>query len=135
MDQNTAPQPTQGTGRRKNATARVKILPGNGTVMVNDRALDEFFHGLERHKKIALKPLTSFPASNGYDFFVIVAGGGITGQAGAISHGIARALLKLDPALKQNLRKEGLLTRDSRMVERKKSGRPKARKRFQFSKR
>jgi small subunit ribosomal protein S9 len=125
----------RGTGRRKNAIARVVVVPGSGKVSVNEKTIDEFFGGLERHKKTALKPLEVFTATASHDYFVTVTGGGVTGQAGAISHGIARALLNVDPALKQNLRKEGLLTRDPRMVERKKSGRPKARKRFQFSKR
>ncbi len=123
------------TGRRKNATARVIVIEGSGRVIVNDRPLEEFFNGLERHQKTALKPLEVAPSSKGYDFLVNVAGGGVTGQAGAIRHCLARALKSMDPALKQGLRKEGLLTRDPRMVERKKPGRPKARKRFQFSKR
>lgn len=135
MDQNTAAQPAQGTGRRKNAIARVQVVPGSGKVIVNGKTINEFFGGLERHIKIALQPVTAFTGSSSYDFYVNANGGGVTGQAGAISHGIARALVRLDSALKQTMRKEGLLTRDSRMVERKKSGRPKARKRFQFSKR
>lgn len=135
MADNTTAQQFQGTGRRKNAIARVNVVPGSGKVIVNGKTLNEFFGGLERHIKIALQPVTTFTGSNGYDFYVNASGGGVTGQAGAISHGIARALVSLDPALKQPMRKGGLLTRDSRMVERKKSGRPKARKRFQFSKR
>lgn len=134
MNQNIV-QNALGTGRRKNASARIKIIPGNGKIVINDRTVDEYFSGLERHKKIAIKPLEVFSSSNGYDFYINVFGGGITGQAGAISHGLARALVNLEPTLKQNMRKEGLLTRDPRMVERKKPGRPKARKRFQFSKR
>ena len=123
------------TGRRKNAIARVTVIEGSGKVIVNKRPLQEFFNGLERHQKNALKPLEIFPSATSHDFLVCVTGGGVTGQAGAIRHCLARALLKMDPALKQSLRKEGLLTRDPRMVERKKSGQPKARKRFQFSKR
>jgi len=133
MEQNTSL--IWSTGRRKNAIARVRLLPGNGQVVVNDRAFEEYFGGLERHKKLALKPLALFPSSKSYDFDIIVNGGGVTGQAGAISHCLARAIIKVDPALRPGLKKEGLLTRDSRMVERKKSGQPKARKRFQFSKR
>lgn len=97
--------------------------------------MEDYFGGLGRHKKLALKPLTLFPSYKDYDFDIIVNGGGITGQAGAISHCLARAIIKTDPALRPSLKKEGLLTRDPRMVERKKSGQPKARKRFQFSKR
>jgi small subunit ribosomal protein S9 len=136
MNQNASQTNFTGTGRRKNAVARIAILPGSGRVIVNAKTIDEFFGGLERHKKVAMKPIEVFTAGKtSYDYVANVNGGGVTGQAGAISQGIARALLKLDPALKQALRKEGLLTRDSRMVERKKPGRPKARKRFQFSKR
>lgn len=125
----------QGTGRRKNATARVQMIPGNGKIIINGKPVEEFFRGLERHKKQALKPLDVYTAANSYDFLVTASGGGITGQAGAVKHGIARAILKMDPTAKSLLRKEDLLTRDPRMVERKKPGRPKARKRFQYSKR
>ncbi|MFC1501116.1 30S ribosomal protein S9 [Elusimicrobiota bacterium] len=135
MSQKSTSQAIQGTGRRKNAVARVEMHEGTGKVFINRKTIDDYFGGLDRQKKQALKPITLLSSGNGYDFFVNVSGGGITGQAGAISHGIARAILKSDPSLKQNLRKEGLLTRDSRMVERKKPGRPKARKRFQYSKR
>jgi small subunit ribosomal protein S9 len=123
-------------GRRKNAIARAMVSEGgNGRVIVNDKPLEEYFRGLERHQKIATKPLELIPAATSYDFYVNVVGGGISGQAGAISHCIARTILSLDETTKPLLRKEGLLTRDPRMVERKKPGRPKARKRFQFSKR
>jgi len=122
-------------GRRKNAIARVMTSKGNGKIVVNDKSVDEYFSGLERHKKIALKPFEFWPGMKDFDYYINVNGGGITGQAGAVSHSIARAILELDPTLKDTLKKEGLLTRDSRMVERKKPGRPKARKRFQFSKR
>jgi small subunit ribosomal protein S9 len=128
-----------GVGRRKKAVARIKVLECNrgdsGKVTVNDKNLDEYFGGLERLKKLALKPFIVWNVKKGYDFYVSISGGGLSGQAGAISHGLARAILSLDEASKAILKKEGLLTRDSRMVERKKSGRPKARKRFQFSKR
>lgn len=135
MNQNSAVSANTGTGRRKNASARVIIVEGSGKVIVNEKSLDEYFGGLERHKKQAIKPIEIFASGSSYDYYVNVTGGGVTGQSGAIRHGIARALLKLNPALKQNLKKEGLLTRDDRMVERKKPGRPKARRRFQFSKR
>ncbi|MDR3330775.1 MAG: 30S ribosomal protein S9 [Endomicrobium sp.] len=122
-------------GRRKNAVARIRISNGNGKVMINDRTIDEYFGGLERLKKIAMKPMNVWEGVKGYDFCVTVCGGGVSGQAGAISHSLARAVLDLNGQSKAMLKKEGLLTRDSRMVERKKPGRPKARKRFQFSKR
>jgi small subunit ribosomal protein S9 len=125
----------RGTGRRKDASARVQMVPGSGKITINGKPLDDYFHGLDRHKKQVLKPLEVYAASNQYDYLVTATGGGITGQAGAVRHGIARAILQLDPTTKQVLRKEELLTRDPRMVERKKSGQPKARKRFQFSKR
>jgi small subunit ribosomal protein S9 len=123
------------TGRRKNAIARVSASNGSGKIVINDKTLDEYFGGLERLKKIALEPMSVWEGIAGYDFYVNVNGGGVSGQAGAISHSLARAILKLNEASKAALKKEGLLTRDSRMVERKKPGRPKARKRFQFSKR
>jgi small subunit ribosomal protein S9 len=123
------------TGRRKNAIARVSASNGSGKIVVNDKTLDEYFGGLERLKKIALEPMSVWDGTESYDFYVNVNGGGVSGQAGAISHSLARAILKLNEASKTALKKEGLLTRDSRMVERKKPGRPKARKRFQFSKR
>jgi small subunit ribosomal protein S9 len=122
-------------GRRKNAVARAKISDGSGKIVVNDKTMDEYFGGLERLKKLALKPLEVWEGMKSYDVYVNVGGGGISGQAGAISHSLARAILQLNESSRAVLKKEGLLTRDSRMVERKKSGRPKARKRFQFSKR
>ncbi|MDR3281924.1 MAG: 30S ribosomal protein S9 [Endomicrobium sp.] len=126
-----------GVGRRKKAVARVRVLEcsGDSKVTVNDKTLDEYFGGLERFKKLALKPLFVSNFKKSYNFFVNVNGGGLSGQSGAISHSLARAILTLDETSKVVLKKEGLLTRDSRMVERKKPGRPKARKRFQFSKR
>ncbi|MDR2666339.1 MAG: 30S ribosomal protein S9 [Endomicrobium sp.] len=122
-------------GRRKNAVARVKVSEGDGKILVNGKTLDEYFGGLERLKKIVLKPFNIWENVKNYDFYVSVNGGGVSGQAGAICHGLARTILKLDELSKSVLKKEGLLTRDPRMVERKKPGRPKARKRFQFSKR
>jgi small subunit ribosomal protein S9 len=123
------------TGRRKNAVARTKVFDGDGKVVINDKTIDEYFGGLERLKKAILKPLEVWNGVKNYDFNINVKGGGINGQANAVKHSLARAILKLNESSKPYLKKEGLLTRDSRMVERKKSGRPKARKRFQFSKR
>jgi small subunit ribosomal protein S9 len=123
------------TGRRKNAIARVRVSSGSGKIIVNDKSVDEYFIGLDRLKKLALEPMNVWDGVKSYDFFVNVSGGGVSGQAGAVSHGLARAILELNESSRAALRKEDLLTRDSRMVERKKPGRPKARKRFQFSKR
>lgn len=122
-------------GRRKNAVARIKVLNGGGEITINNKTVSEYFGGLERLKKLALKPLEIWSGMKNYDVCVRVRGGGVSGQAGAISHGLSRAILQLNESSKTALKKEGLLTRDSRMVERKKPGRPKARKRFQFSKR
>jgi small subunit ribosomal protein S9 len=135
MEQNTSNYLFQGTGRRKNAVARVNIVSGTGKISINKKTVDEYFGGLEKHKKQAIYPTTLFPAVASFDFRINVVGGGVTGQSGAIRHSLARAILKSNPDLKSSFRKEGLLTRDDRMVERKKPGRPKARKRFQFSKR
>jgi len=123
------------TGRRKRATARVKLTEGEGKIMVNGKELAEFFGG---RKDLIYKVNSSLRVTNTTGKFNIkakVEGGGITGQAGAISLGIARALVALEPELRPLLKKESLLTRDPREVERKKYGHPKARKRFQFSKR
>jgi small subunit ribosomal protein S9 len=123
------------TGRRKNAVARVRVSDGSGKIIINNRSVDEYFAGLDRLKKLALEPMNVWEGIRKYDFFINVCGGGVSGQAGAVCHGLARAILELNESSKATLRKEGLLTRDPRMVERKKPGRPKARKRFQFSKR
>ncbi|MDR3256407.1 MAG: 30S ribosomal protein S9 [Endomicrobium sp.] len=122
-------------GRRKNAVARIRVSDGSGKIIINNRTVDEYFGGLERLKKVALKPFDVWSGVKNYDFYVNVNGGGVSGQAGAISHSLARTILELNKSSKATLKKEDLLTRDSRMVERKKPGRPKARKRFQFSKR
>lgn len=122
------------TGRRKRSVARVRIKPGNGKFEVNGRSLDEYL-AREVLVRIAKQPLTVTGTEGMYDVRVICDGGGLSGQAGAIRHGLARALLEANPNLKQILRSYGLLTRDPREVERKKYGRPGARKRFQFSKR
>jgi small subunit ribosomal protein S9 len=126
------------TGRRKKAIARIRNYLNNDnnvSILINGKTVEEYFGGLNRLKQIALRPLITCNGNNQYSFYINVIGGGLSGQAEAISHGLARALLKLDKSLKITLKKEGFLTRDSRTVERKKSGRPKARKRFQFSKR
>ena len=123
-----------GTGRRKSAVARVRLVPGDGTITINKRNIDNYF-GLETLKVIVRQPLTLTGTLNKYDILVNVHGGGYTGQAGAIRHGISRALVHSDLELKPELKKAGFLTRDSRMVERKKPGLKKARKASQFSKR
>ena len=129
-----AMQANYGTGRRKTSTARVFLSPGSGKITVNGRALDEFF-GRETARMVVRQPLVLTDNLNKLDVKVTVKGGGNTGQAGAIRHGIARALLEYDESLRAPLRQAGLLTRDARMVERKKVGLHKARKRPQYSKR
>jgi len=123
-----------GTGRRKSSIARVWLVPGKGSIKINKRTLDNYF-GRESLSTVVEKPLELVNKKNELDVFAKVEGGGITGQAGALQHGIARALLKYDPTLRTILKKEGLLTRDARMKERKKYGQKGARARFQFSKR
>lgn len=123
-----------GTGRRKSSIARVWLVPGKGSIKINKRTLDTYF-GRESLEIVVEKPLELVNKKNELDVFAKVEGGGITGQAGAIQHGIARALLQYDPTLRSILKKEGLLTRDARMKERKKYGQKGARARFQFSKR
>jgi small subunit ribosomal protein S9 len=122
------------TGRRKQSIARVRMKPGTGEFVVNDRTLDEYF-GRATSKMILKQPLDVVEQSGKVDISINVCGGGLSGQAGAIRHGISRCLLKLNPDLRPQLKKAGFLTRDSRSVERKKYGQPGARKRFQFSKR
>lgn len=123
-----------GTGRRKSSIARVWLIPGKGSIKINKRTLDNYF-GRESLSTVVEKPLELVNKKNELDVFAKVEGGGITGQAGALQHGIARALLQYDPTLRSILKKEGLLTRDARMKERKKYGQKGARARFQFSKR
>ena len=123
-----------GTGRRKKSVARVRLVEGTGKFIINERSLDDFF-GLETLKVIVKQPLVLTNTEAKFDVICRVNGGGFTGQAGAIRHGIARALLKVDEDLKPALKKAGFLTRDSRMKERKKYGLKKARKAPQFSKR
>jgi small subunit ribosomal protein S9 len=123
-----------GTGRRKTATARVHLKPGSGQITVNQRPLDEFF-GRETGRMIVRQPLEAVQLVSRFDITVKVAGGGITGQAGAIRHGITRALIEYDESLRKTLRTAGFVTRDAREVERKKVGRRKARRGPQYSKR
>jgi len=122
------------TGRRKTSVARVRLTPGSGKLTINDRSLEDYIgvHNLRTH---ALEPLTATQMVDKYDIVVTVEGGGLSGQAGAIRLGLARALLQISAEHKPALRQKGMLTRDSRMKERKKYGQPGARKRFQFSKR
>lgn len=123
-----------GTGRRKSAVARVRLAPGSGKVMINGRTLENYF-ALETLRAQVLQPLTLTDLVNKFDVRVKVNGGGPSGQAGAVRHGISRALLEMDSNLRSTLKAEGYLTRDPRMKERKKYGQPGARKRFQYSKR
>ena len=123
-----------GTGRRKTATARVYLKPGSGRITVNERSLDEFF-GRETGRMIVRQPLEAVKLTAKFDIDVTVDGGGITGQAGAIRHGITRALIEYDESLRKPLRDAGFVTRDAREVERKKVGRRKARRGTQYSKR
>jgi small subunit ribosomal protein S9 len=123
-----------GTGRRKTAVARVRIAPGAGTITVNGRSFEVYFP-VESLRLQVTQPFTATSTTGKFDVHILVAGGGPNGQAGACSHGIARALLSSDAALRPLLKAGKLLTRDSRMRERKKYGQPGARRRFQFSKR
>ncbi len=129
-----ATQQYYGTGRRKASTARVFLRPGSGTITVNSRPLDEFF-GRKTARMIVRQPLELTELVDKFDVSVNVAGGGITGQAGAIRHGLTRALMAYDESLRGNLRRAGYVTRDAREVERKKVGLRKARRATQFSKR
>lgn len=129
-----ATQQNYGTGRRKSSTARVFLRSGSGNIVVNGRPVDEFF-GRETSRMIVRQPLEVTQMADKFDISVTVEGGGITGQAGAIRLGIARALVEYNDTLKPELRKAGLMTRDAREVERKKVGLHKARRATQFSKR
>ena len=123
-----------GTGRRKTSTARVFLRPATGSIVVNKRPLDEYF-GRETARMVVRQPLELVEMMEKFDFNITVVGGGISGQAGAIRHGITRALMEFDETFRSDLRKAGFVTRDARKVERKKVGLHKARKRPQFSKR
>ena len=124
----------QGTGKRKTSVARVILRPGDGTTWLNGRTIEEYFPRAT-HRDVAMAPLKVAGVEGTFDLRVRVHGGGPSGQAGAVRHGIARALLEADANLRPTLKSQGLLTRDPRMRERKKYGQPGARKRFQFSKR
>ena len=128
------PQYNYGTGRRKSAIARVFLKAGKGDIIVNDKPVDTFF-SRETGRMVVRQPLVLTDRLNSFDIMVNVSGGGESGQAGAVRHGIARALIEFDAALKPVLKKAGLVTRDAREVERKKVGLHKARRRKQFSKR
>ncbi|MEX2531579.1 MAG: 30S ribosomal protein S9 [Gemmatimonadota bacterium] len=134
MSQQSTEERYQAVGRRKTSVARVTLSPGSGSWSVNGRELQEYFPRLF-HRKRAEEALKTSEYDGQFDVFVRVDGGGITGQADAVRLGVARALVEKDELVRPAFRKAGLLTRDSRKVERKKPGRPKARKRFQFSKR
>lgn len=123
-----------GTGRRKEAIARVRLVPGKGKIIINGKPVEEYFK-VHRHRQLVLQPLTEAGMEGSFDVLARVEGGGITGQAGAIRLGIARALLEVDQNLRPSLKRKGYLTRDPRMKERKKYGLKKARKAPQFSKR
>lgn len=123
-----------GTGRRKTSTARVFLKPGGGEITVNNRPLDKFF-GRQTARMIVRQPLELMELSDKFDISVTVSGGGTTGQAGAIRHGLTRALLQYDESMRSSLRKAGFVTRDAREVERKKVGLRKARRATQYSKR
>lgn len=123
-----------GTGKRKCAISRVFLRPGSGQVQVNKRPLDSYFP-IELHRMVVRTALVLTETQDQFDVHATVKGGGISGQADAIRHGIAKALLRYDADLRKVMKKEGLITRDSRIKERKKYGQPGARKRFQFSKR
>jgi small subunit ribosomal protein S9 len=129
-----AQQQYYATGRRKESVARVYLRPGNGEIMINKRPVEQYF-GREVLRMILRQPLQLVEQEGKWSIHVNVTGGGLSGQAGAVRHGITRALIEADPETRPALKKAGFVTRDARMVERKKYGRPGARKRFQFSKR
>jgi len=123
-----------GTGRRKSSTARVFLRPGTGNILINKRSIEEFF-GRETARMVVRQPLDVTETLEKFDLYITVKGGGTTGQAGAIRHGITRALMEFDESFRSPLRAAGFVTRDARRVERKKVGLKKARKKTQFSKR
>ncbi len=130
----TAQEVYAATGKRKTAIARVRLVPGTGTIQVNHRPFEEYF-GRATSKMVVRQPLELVEANDKYDVHVNVCGGGLSGQADAIKHGISKALIAADPTRRPALKKAGFLTRDARKKERKKYGQPGARKRFQYSKR
>jgi len=125
----------RGTGRRKTAVASVKLVPGKGKIIINNRTVKDYFGGRAALEMLVYQPLVLTEKENSFDVRVKVVGGGVSSQAGAVRHGISRALLVVSEENKPILRSEGLLTRDPRVKERKKFGRKRARKKFQFSKR
>ena len=127
--------PIWATGRRKTSIARVRVNPGSGRVLINNKSLNDYFKGHVRAQSEASAPLHLTKGTSNFDIQISVLGGGVTGQAGAIKLGLARAFVSIDPKNKPTFKKEGFLRRDPRMVERKKPGQPKARRRFQHSKR
>ncbi|MHB2026197.1 MAG: 30S ribosomal protein S9 [Elusimicrobiota bacterium] len=128
--------PIWATGRRKTSVASVRLVNGGqGKVFINSKSVEDYFRGEERRQMAVLSPLRVIEESKKFDFILKIVGGGPTGQAEAARHAISRVLVKVDEKNRKPLRAEGFLTRDARMVERKKSGQPKARKRFQYSKR
>jgi small subunit ribosomal protein S9 len=134
LEPKTQTQHFLGTGRRKTSVARVRLTPGSGKILVNGRPFETYF-AMETLRAHATGPLVRTDTTTKFDIFVNVSGGGPTGQAGAVRHGLARALLAFDLGLRPVLKADGFLTRDARMKERKKYGQPGARKRFQYSKR
>jgi small subunit ribosomal protein S9 len=124
-----------GTGKRKTSIARVHLRPGSGEFQLNERALDEFFGGLESLKQIVKQPFAVTETTDRFDVVAILRGGGVSAQAGALRHGISRALVEFNGELRSKLKKAGFLSRDARIKERKKYGQKGARRRFQFSKR
>ena len=131
----TTPLEYYGTGKRKTSIARVHLRPGTGSVTLNDRPLDEYFGGIEALKQVVKQPFSVTETNDRFDVVCTIQGGGVTAQAGAIRHGISRALCEFNIELRGRLKKAGFLTRDARIKERKKYGQKGARKRFQFSKR
>lgn len=124
------------TGRRKTSVAQVRLIPnGDGKVVINSKPVEVYFQGQDHQQRDVLAPIHLVEGAKNFNFILKILGGGVSGQAGAARHAIARALVKLDEKNRKIMRAEGFLTRDPRMVERKKSGQPKARKRFQYSKR
>ena len=123
------------TGRRKTSVAQAELVKGSGKITINTKSLEDYFRGCPRYQDTVIAPLSELKAEKDFDVNVKVCGGGIASQAGAIRHAIARSLAVLGEDNKKSMKKAGFLTRDPRMVERKKPGQPKARRRFQFSKR
>jgi small subunit ribosomal protein S9 len=132
---NATPDEYYATGKRKTSIARVHLRPGNGQILLNDRPMDEYFGGLETLKVVVKQPFTLTETIDKFDVVATVDGGGVTAQAGAMRHGISRALCRFNLELRKRLKKAGFLSRDSRIKERKKYGQRGARRRFQFSKR